>query len=58
MEMKDRLNRWKHPFFEHGEAEYFLACRGDKIVGHVAAFRSGVLPGKIGLDFFHELVDD
>ena len=37
MEMKDKLNRRKHPFFEHGEAEYFLAWRGGKIVGRIAA---------------------
>jgi len=37
MEMKDKLNRKKHPFFEHGEADYFLAWRGEKIVGRIAA---------------------
>jgi hypothetical protein len=37
MEIKDKLNRRKHPFFEHGEADYFLALRGEKIVGRIAA---------------------
>lgn len=37
MEMKDRLNRNKHPFFEHGEAAYFLASRGGETVGRIAA---------------------
>jgi GNAT superfamily N-acetyltransferase len=37
MEMKDRLNRRKHPFFEHAEADYFLARRGPQIVGRIAA---------------------
>jgi len=37
IEMKDKLNRRKHPFFEHGEADYFLAYRGDEIVGRIAA---------------------
>ncbi|MBN2409161.1 MAG: hypothetical protein JXE07_05440 [Candidatus Aminicenantes bacterium] len=37
MEMKGKLNRRKHPFFEHGEADYFLARRGEKIVGRIAA---------------------
>ena len=37
LEMKDKLNRRKHPFFEHGEADYFLAYRGDKIFGRIAA---------------------
>ena len=31
------LSRDKNPFFEHGEAEYFLAERGDAVVGRVAA---------------------
>jgi len=37
VEMKDKLNRRKHPFFEHGEADYFLACRGGETVGRIAA---------------------
>ncbi len=37
MEMKDKLNRRKHPFFEHGEADYFLAFRGEELTGRVAA---------------------
>jgi len=37
MEMKDRLDRRKHPFFEHGEADYFLAYRGGQPVGRIAA---------------------
>jgi GNAT superfamily N-acetyltransferase len=37
MEMKDRLNRRKHPFFEHAEADWFLACRGPKVAGRIAA---------------------
>jgi GNAT superfamily N-acetyltransferase len=37
MEMKDRLDRRKHPFFEHAEADYFLAFREDRVVGRIAA---------------------
>jgi GNAT superfamily N-acetyltransferase len=37
LDMKDRLNRRKHPFFEHAEADYFLAWRGPRIVGRIAA---------------------
>jgi GNAT superfamily N-acetyltransferase len=37
MEMKDRLNRRKHPFFEHAEADYLLAFRGPEVVGRIAA---------------------
>jgi GNAT superfamily N-acetyltransferase len=31
------LDRSSNPFFEHGEAEYFLAWRGDEPVGRVSA---------------------
>ena len=31
------LDRSKNPFFEHGEAEYFLAFRGDRVVGRITA---------------------
>src|SRR5919202_5121594 len=31
------LDRAKNPFFEHGDAEYYLAWRGDRIVGRITA---------------------
>ena len=31
------LSRTKNPFFEHAEAEYFLAERGSQVVGRIAA---------------------
>jgi GNAT superfamily N-acetyltransferase len=31
------LDRAQNPFFEHGEAEYFLARRGDEVVGRITA---------------------
>jgi len=37
MEMRDRLDRRKHPFFEHAEADYFLALRDGRVVGRIAA---------------------
>jgi GNAT superfamily N-acetyltransferase len=37
IERKEFLDREKHPFFEHGSAEFFLAHRGDEIVGRIAA---------------------
>ncbi len=36
-EMKEKLDRRKHPFFEHAEADFFLAFRGTQIVGRIAA---------------------
>jgi GNAT superfamily N-acetyltransferase len=31
------LNRRMNPYFKHGEAEYFLALRGDRVLGRVTA---------------------
>jgi hypothetical protein len=36
-ERKRFLNRKKNPWFEHGEAEYFLAWRGGRPVGRISA---------------------
>lgn len=37
LDEKATLNRAKNPFFDHAEAEYFLAFRDGRIVGRVAA---------------------
>jgi GNAT superfamily N-acetyltransferase len=37
MERKRHLDREKNPFFEHAEAEYFLAWRGGEPVGRITA---------------------
>jgi GNAT superfamily N-acetyltransferase len=37
IERKEFFDREKHPFFEHGQAEFFLARRGAEIVGRIAA---------------------
>jgi hypothetical protein len=31
------LNRKKHPFFEHSDADFFLAVRGGRVVGRICA---------------------
>ena len=31
------LSRTKNPFFEHADAEYFIAERGNRVVGRIAA---------------------
>jgi GNAT superfamily N-acetyltransferase len=36
-ERRKHLDRKRNPFFEHAEAEYFLARRGDRVVGRVSA---------------------
>jgi ribosomal protein S18 acetylase RimI-like enzyme len=37
MERREFLNRDKNPFFEHAEAEYFLAERDGEVVGRITA---------------------
>ncbi len=37
LDMRQRLSRRHNPFFEHGEAEYFLAFQGDEPVGRITA---------------------
>ncbi len=37
IDVETRLSREKHPFFQHAEAAYFLALRGDDVVGRIAA---------------------
>src|SRR5919205_2641511 len=36
-ERKRHLDRDHNPFFQHAEAEYFLAWRGDEVVGRITA---------------------
>jgi GNAT superfamily N-acetyltransferase len=61
-DMRDRLDPRRHPFFEHGEAEYFLALRDGRVVGRIAAIHDrnhnaahGDRTGFFGL---YESVDD
>jgi GNAT superfamily N-acetyltransferase len=37
MDVKKRLDQRKSPFFEHAEAQYFLACRDGRPVGRISA---------------------
>ena len=37
MEMKEKLDRNRHPFFEHAEMDLFLCRRGGKTTGRIAA---------------------
>ena len=37
-ERRGFLDRARSPFFQHARAEYFLARRGEKVVGTIAAF--------------------
>jgi len=37
MDVKEKLNEKKHPFFKHAEVELFLAYRDDRLTGRIAA---------------------
>lgn len=37
MDSELQLNRNKHPFYEHSDADFFIALKGDEVVGRVAA---------------------
>ncbi len=49
-DMKRQLDPRVNPFFDHAEAQCFLAQTGGKVVGRIAAIHNGfdaTLPGKI-----------
>ena len=56
------LSRKKNPFFEHAEAEYFLAERGGAVVGRIAAIANRLHnefhEDKVGFFGFFESIDD
>jgi len=37
MDLKKRLNKKRHPFYEFGDAEFFLAMKDGKVAGRIAA---------------------
>jgi hypothetical protein len=61
-ERKRHLSRDKNPFFEHAEAEYFLAWRGGRPVGRISAHvdhrLNEVQDNEWGLFGFFECEDD
>lgn len=62
MEIKKLLNKKENPFFEHGDAEYFLAYRDNEIVGRIAAIRNDLHneyhKDKVGFFGFFEAIND
>jgi GNAT superfamily N-acetyltransferase len=56
------LDRSTNPFFEHGEAEYFLALSGDRVVGRIAAIvnrlHNETHADRVGFYGFFESIDD
>jgi GNAT superfamily N-acetyltransferase len=62
MDVRTLLSRRKNPFFEHAEAEYFLARREARVVGRIAAIHNRlhneVHGDRVGFFGFFECEDD
>jgi hypothetical protein len=41
-DIKLMLNRDKHPFYEHSDGDFFLAYRGDEVVGRLGSWRTSL----------------
>ncbi len=56
------LSRTRNPFFEHAEAEYFLAERGEVVVGRIAAIsnrlHNEIHGDRVGFFGFFETIED
>jgi len=61
-QQKDILNKKKHPFFEHSEADFFIARRGKETVGTIVAILNNrhnqVHQENVGFFGFFETVND
>jgi GNAT superfamily N-acetyltransferase len=40
IDLKTMLDRKKHPFYDHSDADFFLALRDEKVVGRIAALEN------------------
>jgi len=61
MAQKDLLNPDKHPFFEHGSVQYFLAYQNYRIVGRIAAIKNpnynNYHNSKVGFFGFYDYIE-
>ena len=61
-ERKEFLDKEHSPFFEHAKADFFVARRGEKIVGTIAAFTNELFnqfqERNVGFFGFFEVLDD
>jgi GNAT superfamily N-acetyltransferase len=61
-DVRELLSRERNPFFDHAEAEYFLATRGGRVVGRVAAvsnrLHNEIHGDRVGFFGFFETEDD
>ena len=39
-DVRTMLDKHKHPFYEHSEADFFIAKRGKEVVGRIAALHN------------------
>ncbi|MBN2091397.1 N-acetyltransferase [candidate division KSB1 bacterium] len=62
IELKEMMDRTKYPFFEHSEAEFFIAKKDGTTVGRIAAIKNNrhikVHKENIGFFGFFECVND
>ncbi len=62
LSVSEILSRKKNPFFEHSEAEYFLAYRDQKLVGRIAAIHNKNYneyhQSNVGFFGFFDFIDD
>ncbi len=62
IDRKKVLNKKKNPFFQHAEAEYFLAERNGELVGRIAAIKNDLHNqhhnDNVGFFGFFECIDD
>ncbi|MCJ7701581.1 MAG: GNAT family N-acetyltransferase, partial [Anaerolineales bacterium] len=61
-DMKQALNRERHPFFKHSQADFFLAEEGKRVLGRIAAIdnqRYKEFTGQnTGFFYFFEVAED
>ena len=61
-QQKEMLNKKKHPFYEHSEADFWLAKRGNEIVGTIATILNNrhnqIHNENIGFFGFFETLED
>ena len=61
-QQKDILNKQKHPFFEHSEADFFLAKRGKETVGTITTILNNrhnqIHDENVGFFGFFETIND
>lgn len=62
MDRKKILDKNKNPFFEHAEADYFLAFKNGEVVGRIAAIKNDLHneyhKDKVGFFGFFECIND